>query len=505
MQTIVLIFAGTVTAIVQGRNFAETQPYGLIILVCILAIISSGVYIFLLIRRNDKTAKNHIIFNFSILTTASITALIFLFKSPPCEFKTESFKSNEFGILIANFTANEENKFRGSDLADQAYDAIEAKIINSNLQNTVKVHRTCEIENLEHAKSTGEKLNAKMVVWGEITNTKDLYLDLSLTPVSPIKENPALPDIIISDNLYFQTKVSEQITSYSAFLAGLAKFEEKDYAGAIYEFSLAIENIETNLNDPNIRGPQKDKLNRAIATFYTLRGDAYTANKDALHAKVDYVEALNYDKSYYLANIGLGNYYYNEGEFSLAEKEFSIVIEYLKINNPSAYYSRGNSKYNQGNKKGSISDYLAAIEYTDGDSSIIKYTLAQVYIELGQRADGIKQLKMITSASESNPTVKMQSERLLDSLTEPFEICGNKIDDDGDGVVDEGCPVPRSEVCGNGIDDDGDGKIDSVDPDCPPDPPMKLQCDDGKDNDADGLIDLDDPQCKNKPDSSESQ
>jgi hypothetical protein len=39
------------------------------------------------------------------------------------------------------------------------------------------------------------------------------------------------------------------------------------------------------------------------------------------------------------------------------------------------------------------------------------------------------------------------------------EICGNKVDDDGDGQVDEGCPPPV-EICGNGLDDNGNGQVD---------------------------------------------
>lgn len=42
----------------------------------------------------------------------------------------------------------------------------------------------------------------------------------------------------------------------------------------------------------------------------------------------------------------------------------------------------------------------------------------------------------------------------------PMEICGNGIDDDGDGLIDEGCAPPPMEICGNGIDDDMDGLID---------------------------------------------
>ncbi len=65
----------------------------------------------------------------------------------------------------------------------------------------------------------------------------------------------------------------------------------------------------------------------------------------------------------------------------------------------------------------------------------------------------------------------------------PAEICGDKIDNDGDGLVDEGCPTPQ-EVCGDGIDNDGDGQIDEG---CTA-PPAEL-CGDLIDNDGDGLID----------------
>ena len=41
----------------------------------------------------------------------------------------------------------------------------------------------------------------------------------------------------------------------------------------------------------------------------------------------------------------------------------------------------------------------------------------------------------------------------------PVEVCGDGIDNDGDGLIDEDC-APAVEVCGDGIDNDGDGLID---------------------------------------------
>ena len=43
------------------------------------------------------------------------------------------------------------------------------------------------------------------------------------------------------------------------------------------------------------------------------------------------------------------------------------------------------------------------------------------------------------------------------------EICNNGVDDDSDGLIDEGCP----EICNDGIDNDGDGYSDCFDSDCP--------------------------------------
>ncbi|HUU33408.1 MAG TPA: fibronectin type III domain-containing protein, partial [Vicinamibacterales bacterium] len=62
----------------------------------------------------------------------------------------------------------------------------------------------------------------------------------------------------------------------------------------------------------------------------------------------------------------------------------------------------------------------------------------------------------------------------------PEEVCGDGIDNDGDGLIDEDCAPAPIEVCGDGIDNDGDGLIDE---DC-----VEV-CGDQIDNDKDGQID----------------
>lgn len=72
----------------------------------------------------------------------------------------------------------------------------------------------------------------------------------------------------------------------------------------------------------------------------------------------------------------------------------------------------------------------------------------------------------------------------------PAEICGDGIDNDKDGQIDEGCPLPpppQVEICGDNIDNDNDGQVDEG---CAPPPPT--------DSDGDGVNDSLD-QCPGTP------
>jgi F5/8 type C domain/Putative metal-binding motif len=66
------------------------------------------------------------------------------------------------------------------------------------------------------------------------------------------------------------------------------------------------------------------------------------------------------------------------------------------------------------------------------------------------------------------------------------EVCGNGVDDNGNGQVDEGCPPPppSQEICGNGVDDNGNGQVDEG---CPP--PSQEICGNGVDDNGNGQVD----------------
>jgi hypothetical protein len=83
-----------------------------------------------------------------------------------------------------------------------------------------------------------------------------------------------------------------------------------------------------------------------------------------------------------------------------------------------------------------------------------------------------------------------------------LEICNNKVDDNGDGLIDAldpTCVIPI-EICTNSADDDLDGLTDCADPDCRNAAVESAQfpatCFNGIDDDCDGFLDLFDSGCQ---------
>jgi hypothetical protein len=134
-------------------------------------------------------------------------------------------------------------------------------------------------------------------------------------------------------------------------------------------------------------------------------------------------------------------------------------------------------------------------------------------------ANGVDQ-----SASQSLETTSSHDGGGTEMKLGASEVCGNGIDDNGNGQIDENCgcsdggynPTPEfnggcntecvpensfEEKCSDGKDDDCDGKIDCDDPDCRQPASCgcaakESNCTDGQDDDCDGQVDCDDPDCR---------
>jgi len=109
--------------------------------------------------------------------------------------------------------------------------------------------------------------------------------------------------------------------------------------------------------------------------------------------------------------------------------------------------------------------------------------------------------RLVVAPTEVGETGQIQLNLML--VAGAQELCGNGVDDDGDGDVDcddadcVGVPECIFEVCDNGVDDDGDGDVDCDDADCafqPPCLPPEI-CANGVDDDGDGKVDCADVEC----------
>jgi hypothetical protein len=84
--------------------------------------------------------------------------------------------------------------------------------------------------------------------------------------------------------------------------------------------------------------------------------------------------------------------------------------------------------------------------------------------------------------------LRLQDSFTGEPITEGFSLCFSPDPDE----CDSGFVPPAREICGNDIDDDGDGDTDCADSDCPACPEI---CNNGADDDGDGDADCDDTDC----------
>jgi hypothetical protein len=88
-------------------------------------------------------------------------------------------------------------------------------------------------------------------------------------------------------------------------------------------------------------------------------------------------------------------------------------------------------------------------------------------------------------SSDAGPTLLLPND----------EVCGNAIDDDGDGLVDEGCDCAASGSSSGEFGTPCAGEPDAA-TGCIPTASSEVTCDDGRDDDCDGLTDCEAPECQ---------
>jgi tetratricopeptide (TPR) repeat protein len=167
------------------------------------------------------------------------------------------------------------------------------------------------------------------------------------------------------------------------FALGTAKYNLKDYDGAIADYTKAIEIDANHAYAYNNRGVAKKNLkdyDGAIADYtkaieidvnykeaYYALGIAKKNLKDYDGAIADYTKAIeidvNYKEAYYARGIAKKNLKDYDGAIADYTKAIAIDANYAK-----AYNNRGIAKYNLKDYDGVIADYTKAIEINPNDA-----------------------------------------------------------------------------------------------------------------------------------------
>ena len=172
---------------------------------------------------------------------------------------------------------------------------------------------------------------------------------------------------------------------------------------------------------------------------------------------------------------------------------FTRSVQHVWLSYGDFYYEQNGGGTCQGDSGGPAIITVGGVEYVAGLTSFGDAACAKTGVS--------------TATQDFYDWILSQAPEVADVYV---EICGNGVDDDGDGDVDcadsscahaDGC---APENCSNKIDDNHNGKVDCADPYCRTDVACNFgvvitdieTCDNKIDDNMDGYIDCGDPQCR---------
>ena len=162
---------------------------------------------------------------------------------------------------------------------------------------------------------------------------------------------------------------------------GLTYYNAKDYEGAIFNYSQAIE------------------LNPNYASAYNYRGNVHSKLKDYKEAISDYNRAISIEPHYIIALMNRGLAYFDLEKYQEAISDFEQVIN-IDPNHTPAYYHRGVTYYELGDYERAITDYNKTINIEPNDIKAYDKR-ANTYRELGKYEEAIADYDQVISIDPS--------------------------------------------------------------------------------------------------------
>jgi tetratricopeptide (TPR) repeat protein len=320
---------------------------------------------------------------------------------------------NKVTILVADFKSLSERNFGVTEKVLQRLRAETHEYSDINVEALGQ--SVSEQQGSKLAREIGQQRKASIVLWGYYNATpeavdisvyfevlrkpKYLYLRKNLvSEISPISE---------LNGFKTQTRLSIEMTYLTLLTVGLARYEARDYDGAIKRFTKAIDQsgVPDQMIEPayiyfyraaayhykeGANGIDKAiadynravEIKRDLENAYNNRGVAYSDKGEYDRAIADYNKAIEIEPDLAEAYDNRGNAYGKKGQYDRAIADHDKAID-LNPNNAATYYNRGTTYHKKGQYDRAILDFDRAIQIEPNDAATY-YNRGLAYGKQGQ-------------------------------------------------------------------------------------------------------------------------
>ena len=182
------------------------------------------------------------------------------------------FTSQDFGIAIAMFGEGESFRItsRGREISDLLHRQLDEAIRNEPGLATVKLTRLGVVRNIDQGRIDGQRIDAKLVLWGQILERGDAtIIHFQVLEAPDLTDNPAIPQTLpLSrralqtnvglqgvDSLTIKNEVSLQSLAVTNFSLGLFYYLQLDFQKAVEQFESTLSHTEAVANPTEATNP----------------------------------------------------------------------------------------------------------------------------------------------------------------------------------------------------------------------------------------------------------
>jgi tetratricopeptide (TPR) repeat protein len=300
--------------------------------------------------------------------------------------RERSFSKNLTGVLVTRIVGDDPlNSLQGA-----LVEKLNAELQKEETGQQIEVHASSEIVNEnyglkvahERARVIGERLNAKIVIWGRKIGEKQFYPRITVMAApknwSAARERTHdaqgitelhLPEELVDEPFYLihfaagysyytQYKFEEALPHFTAALGRQGAFPNEL---ADLQFFTAFCHYLLRANDEAIADYDKViRLDPKYAAAYNNRGIVYQDKREYDKAINSYDEAIRIDPKYAAAYINRGNAHQDKEDYDKAINSYDEAIR-IDPKLAEAYRIRGTAYQNKREYDRAIADYDKAI------------------------------------------------------------------------------------------------------------------------------------------------